>query len=62
MIKCYDLPVLHVNLMEKILAWFPMESICRFRSVSKERNALLSSKEFVTNKWVKKPLTRIHGW
>ena len=51
--KCCDFSVLHMDLKEEILAWLPIESVCRFRSVSKEWNGILS-REFITNKWVKK--------
>lgn len=56
--KCCDLSMLQVKLMEEIWAWLPIESVCRFRSVSKEWNVLLSSREFLTNKWVKKSPNR----
>ena len=55
--KCCDFSVLHMDLKEEILAWLPIESVCRFRSVSKEWNGILS-REFITNKWVKKAPNR----
>lgn len=46
---------LHDHLKAEILSWLPVECVCRFRSVSKQWNALLSSTDFITNIWRKKP-------
>lgn len=46
---------LYDHLKEEILSWLPVECVCRFRSVSKQWNNLLSSHNFITNVWRKKP-------
>lgn len=40
---------------EEILARLPVESLCRFRIVCQEWNALLSSAKFITSKWAEAP-------
>lgn len=52
----YELP--H-NLIEEILVWLPMESLCRFRLVSKQWNDLISSTKFITTKWTEAPPNRM---
>lgn len=42
-------------LREEILARLPVESLCRFRSVCQDWNALLSSAKFLTTKWAEAP-------
>lgn len=56
--KSHDLPVLPEDLIVEILVWLPVESLCRFRSVSKKCNALLTSSQFITSKWAEKPGNR----
>lgn len=46
------------HLKEDILALLPLDCICKFRSVSKQWNALLSSTKFITNKWAEAPPNR----
>lgn len=48
----YELPN---NFKENVLAWLPAEILCRYRSVCKEWNALLSSTEFIYSDWVAAP-------
>nr|ADE75855.1 unknown [Picea sitchensis] len=53
--KCCELSE---HLREEILAWLPLQSLCRFRLVCKDWNALISSTRFITTKWVDKPPNR----
>lgn len=46
---------LYDDLKEEILSWLPVECVCRFRSVSKQWNNLLSSHNFIKKVWRKKP-------
>jgi len=43
---------------EEVLAFLPLDCLCRSRSVCKEWNALLSSTKFITNKWAEAPLNK----
>lgn len=52
--EVFELPELHDDLKHKILVWLTVECICRFRSVCKEWNALLSSAKFI-RKWGEAP-------
>jgi hypothetical protein len=56
--KSLELPVLPEHVIEEILVWLPVESLCRFRSVSRNCNALLSSTKFIRSKWAEKPPNR----
>jgi len=53
--KVSELPELPDDLKHEILVWLPVDCICRFRSVRKEWNALLSSTKFITSKWGEAP-------
>lgn len=53
-IKCCELSE---HLREQILAWLPLQSLCRFRLVCKDWTALISSTRFIT-KWADKPPNR----
>ena len=50
-----DLPL---ELIEEILAWLPLDSLCRSRSVCQEWNALITSTNFITGRWAEKPPNR----
>ena len=49
--KCSDFPD---HVAEELLTLLPVESLCRFRNVYKEWNALFTSSEFIITKWEKK--------
>lgn len=53
--ECSDLPL---DLIKEILAWLPVDSLCRFRSVCQEWNALITSTNFITGTWAEKPPNR----
>jgi hypothetical protein len=56
------------DLKENTLAWLPVESLCRYRCLCKEWNALISSTKFITKDWVAAPpnnkpwLVLCHRW
>lgn len=54
-LECFELPE---HLIEEILSWLPLQSLCRFRSVCQKWDALISSTKFITSKWAKKPPNR----
>jgi len=45
-------------LRDEILAWLPVQDLCRFRCVCREWNALISSSKFITTNWAEKPPNR----
>ena len=47
------------ELIEEIMVWLPMESLCKFRLVSKQCNDLISSTKFITTKWADAPPNRM---
>lgn len=44
------------DLKKEVLARLPLESLCKFRSVCKQWNVLLSSTKFITGRWAEAPL------
>lgn len=53
---CCEVPE---HLSQEILAWLPLECLCKFRIVCKQWNCLISSTKFITNKWAGAPRNRI---
>lgn len=53
--KCLEFCELPEHLIDEILSWLPLQSLCRFRSVCQQWDALISSTKFITTKWAEKP-------
>jgi len=47
------------HLKEDILAWLPLDCLCRSRLVCKQWNTLVSSTRFITTKWAEAPPNRM---
>jgi hypothetical protein len=56
--KCLGCCELPEHLIDEILSWLPLQSLCRFRSVCQQWDALISSTKFITTKWAEKPPNR----
>jgi hypothetical protein len=46
------------DLQDEALVWLPVDSILKYRSVSMERNSLLSSRKFLSGVWAKTPVNK----